>query len=302
MDARPQLIAVMGPTGIGKSDLAERLATSLDAILVNADAFMVYRGFDIGTNKPEDREKYELIDIRDPDEAFGVGEWVGLTLPILETSFTQSRSVVVVGGTGLNIRSLFEEYAGMQGSPDPSLREELVAMEREHGLGALAGELARLAPEGHAKIDLQNPARVRRALEKAKDPRPEIRFRLPDFRKRKLGLTCEPGLLENRLSERIEEMFEKGWADEVRWHLSHGISRRAPAMRAIGYDTMCEFVGGSLTASEAKNKIVVATRQYAKRQRTWLRSEKDVTRLSVSSLDEAGALQLFEEATETLRL
>ncbi len=292
----------MGPTGIGKSDLAERLASSLNAVLVNADAFMVYRGFDIGTNKPDNRGDYQLLDIRDPTESFGVGEWISLALPILQDAFNHHRSVVVVGGTGLYMRSLFEEYSAMEGEPDPELRQSLMDDEAKLGLPALADRLQRIDPTTAARIDLRNPARVRRALEKALDPRPSIKFQLPDFRKTKLGLICDPDILEKRLSERIEEMFAKGWADDVRWHLSQGVSPRAPAMRAIGYDTMIEFVGGSMTASEAKDKIAIATRQYAKRQRTWLRSERDIIEISVSSLDETGALRTFEKATETLRL
>jgi len=302
MDHGPRLIAVMGPTGSGKSDLAERLADSHDAELVNADAFMVYRGFDIGTNKPDRRDRYRLLDIRDPIEPFGVGAWIDEALPILERAYGDGRNVIVVGGTGLYIRSLFEEYAAMQSAPDPELRAEIMRREHEEGLPALFDELRRRDPDLAGAIDGRNPARVRRALEKLMDPRPTKQWKLPPFRKVKLALACPAEILENALSERVERMFAAGWPDEVRWHLSHGVPRDAPAMRAIGYDTVIEFVGGSMGADEAQKRILIATRQYAKRQRTWLRSERDLIEIPVSSLDETGASRAFEKATETLRL
>src|SRR5436305_809189 len=114
----PLLLAIMGPTGSGKTGLAEAIARELGAGLVSADAFQIYRHLDIGTAKPRNKDIYDLLDIRDPNETFGVGEWVKLAQPIAEEHFQKDRHLVVVGGTGLYIRALFEEYAEMSGEPD----------------------------------------------------------------------------------------------------------------------------------------------------------------------------------------
>src|SRR5688572_23240532 len=124
---KPFLLAVMGPTASGKTDLAEHLADETGAQLINADAFQVYKGFDIGTAKSVNANRYELIDIREPDESFGVGEFVQLANAELERLFAGGTSAIVVGGTGLYVRALFEEYEAMSGPPDPQLRADLEA-------------------------------------------------------------------------------------------------------------------------------------------------------------------------------
>lgn len=298
----PKLIAIMGPTGSGKSTVAEALARQFDAQLINADAFMVYRGFDIGTNKPTDRTRYELLDIRDPEEQFGVGEWISCSLPILEQCFETGRNVIVVGGTGLYIRSLFENYSLMQPAPDPELRERIRNRIRIAGLEAVFEELRDLAPSIAEKLDSKNPARVQRALERALSPQPEMTWRLPAFEKCKFGLSVSPDLLEIALSERIDVMLRTGWADEVRRILSHGVSDRAPAMRAIGYQTMSQFVNGQISEADMRAEIFVATRQYAKRQRTWMRSEPGLMQLDIASLDALSYEIATKMAAETLRM
>ena len=122
----------MGPTASGKSSLAEKIADALDAILLNADSFQVYRYLDIGTAKPTVKEQYRLLDLKDPNESFGVGEWVHLAQQELELAWERRQSVVIVGGTGLNIRALMERYGEMSGPPSPELRDALnQKLERE---------------------------------------------------------------------------------------------------------------------------------------------------------------------------
>src|SRR5689334_19868989 len=124
----------MGPTGAGKSAVAERLAEEFDARLVSADAFQVYRGLDIGTNKPEYGSKCALIDVVDPTEEFGLGQWVGLAQQELERCWELARNAIVVGGTGLYVRALFEEFADLRPPPDPDLRRLLEDREQREGL------------------------------------------------------------------------------------------------------------------------------------------------------------------------
>lgn len=268
----------MGPTGSGKSGLAESLAAETGARLVNADAFQVYRGLDIGTNKPADRQRYALLDIKEPEEDFGVGEWVRLALAELAAAWEARRNVVVVGGTGLYVRALMEEYSDLRPPPDPRLRRELENRERDEGLDSLRQELLGLEPR--TAVDLANPTRVRRALERALGPKPADPVQLPPFRRVKLALDPDAAALDELLRSRVASMLGDGWVEEVAVLLDRGISPSAPAMRAIGYQCVVKILGGSILRDEAETEIFLATRQYAKRQRTWLRSEPALIRLS----------------------
>jgi tRNA dimethylallyltransferase len=263
----------MGPTASGKTPLAEALAEEFEAQLINADAFQVYRGLDIGTAKPEAKNRYELLDIKDPIEGFGVGEFVELAGKLLQRLWRESRSAIVVGGTGLYIRALMEEYGEMAPPPDPELRRELVELQETGGVDALARRLRAADPAAAEKVDLRNPARVRRALERALDPRPPIRLEIPPFQKVKLGLMPNAEILGARIDSRVERMVQNGWTAEVRRLMEFGVPFEAPGLQAIGYRALYRHLGGHLLLEDALEAIRAETKQYAKRQRTWLRRE-----------------------------
>ncbi|MBL8064366.1 MAG: tRNA (adenosine(37)-N6)-dimethylallyltransferase MiaA [Chthonomonadaceae bacterium] len=267
----------MGPTASGKSDVAESVAERLDARLINADAFQVYKGLNIGTNKPSDPARYDLIDVIDPSEGFGVGNWVSRVLPILQETFLEGRSVVVVGGTGLYIRALFEEYNDMAAAPSADLRVSL----QDVPLQDLVDRLLELDPE--TLVDLSNPVRVRRALERLLTGDTRIKVNLPPFRRFKFGLLADPMVLNSRIERRTEEMWAKGWPEEVSFLLSTGVPSHAPGFRAIGYQSVVRYLLGEPDAEEAKRNICLRTRQYAKRQRAWLRSEPSLVGLSATT-------------------
>lgn len=286
----------MGPTGSGKSHLAEALAARLDAVLVNADAFQVYRGFDIGTNKPEARSRYRLLDILDPTEGFGVGAWINLVLNELQGAFYRNRDVVVVGGTGLYVRALFEEYGDMKEPPSLELRNELMDRERKEGLSALVDELLSLDPD--TSIDLQNPARVRRAIERWRTPSIKGSFKTPPFRKTKLAIDPSVEVLDKLLRARVTSLWDKGWPEEVEKLLANGVPLSAPAFRAIGYVSVAGFLSGENSRDKTEEDIFRATRQYAKRQRTWLRSEPNLVRLTAQRLGGDDIIQAAHLALE----
>lgn len=264
------MIAVFGPTGSGKSELAEALTDRIDAELINADAFQVYRGLDIGTNKSDRRGDYALIDIKSPNEGYGVGEFVQDASHELARIYEQGKHAIVVGGTGLYIRALFEEYRDLAPAPSPDLRETL----RTAPLIELLAELDRLSP-GH-KVDRHNRIRVQRALEKALAPTAPIEFRLPAFRKVKLGLEIDPLELAQNLDRRVLNLLDKGWIGEVEGLLSEGVLEDSPAFRAIGYAQIAQFLSDKLTFEGLVETIQLQTRQYAKRQRAWMRSEPNL--------------------------
>jgi tRNA dimethylallyltransferase len=285
MPETPHLIAVMGPTASGKTGLAEELADQLEAQLVNADAFQVYRGLDVGTAKPHQKERYELLDIKEPTESFGVGEFVRLAHEICLQNWDKKRSLVVVGGTGLNIRALLEEFTDMQESPNPALRAELNAALEQKGLTFLVQELEKLDSDAFERVDRANPVRVIRAIERAKGEKSAVSFNLPPFRRTKFALDPPSNELSNRIEYRTREMVQNGWALEIERLREQGFRPEDPGFRAIGYRAMWDVVEGRRDLENAIADTIVETRQYAKRQRTWLRSEPNLIRLSAESKD-----------------
>ncbi|MBV6456991.1 MAG: tRNA dimethylallyltransferase [Fimbriimonadaceae bacterium] len=271
----PRLVAVLGPTGSGKTEFAEALADRTGAVLVNADAFQVYCGLDIGTSKPADRARYELLDILEPWQSFGVGEYVRLAAAAISKHVAEGRNVIVVGGTGLYVRALFEQWSDLAEAPSDELRAQLMQLESEQGLQALVDELHRLDPTAADKVDRRNPVRVRRALERlvVKD---RIRFKLPDVPRVKFGLSIPQEVLDTRLAERLDHMLNMGWIDEVIALRAKGIGKSAPAMRAIGYSYILRFLNNELSRTEVRERILMDTRRYAKRQRTWMRTEPNL--------------------------
>lgn len=272
----------MGPTASGKTGLAEAVASELGAELISADAFQVYRGLDIGTAKPAAKERYRLLDIKNPDEPFGVGEWVKLATGHLEAAFADNRHVVVVGGTGLYIRALFDEYSGMSELPDPAFRERLNAAPIDELRKELIERDAGLA----GRTDMANPVRVRRALERLDMPASEP-IKLPAFRKAKLALIPPTDPLELRIVQRASQMLHNGWTREIEDLRLRGYKRDDPGLRAIGYRAFWDHLDRKIDLDEALTATIVETRRYAKRQRTWLRSEKGLVTLSATTEDDA---------------
>jgi len=268
----------MGPTASGKTDLAERLAEILEAQLINADAFQVYRGMDLGTAKPENKGRYQLLDLKDPNQQYGVGEFCRDALAELQNLYKHQTSAILVGGTGFYIRALLGEYDALQSQPNPELRENLQARLKKEGLQPLVEEL--LTKDPNTKIDIKNPVRVTRALERLADPNPPIKVDLPPFNTLKLGIEMEVDLLNRRIEERTARMVQNGWVQEVRQLLDSGYGPGDPGFRAIGYSEIARHLTDGTDLEEATAAATAETRRYAKRQRTWLRSEPSLVRIS----------------------
>lgn len=264
----------MGPTASGKSALAEQLATTLSAQLISADAFQVYRQFNIGTNKPEDPSRYRLIDIKDANDSYGVGEFVLDALGILESCFACNQSVIVVGGTGFYIRALFDEYQEMFPKPTDATRAQTEDDFAKFGLAGMASILQNWEPQ--LDLDWNNPARVKRAYQKYLQRDQPLKFELPKFNKRKICIQIAPDVLNDVISRRTKHLIDKGWVQEVESILASGVSTETPAFRAIGYSAIANYLDKQITLDEAEEQINIATRQYAKRQRAWLRKETNL--------------------------
>ena len=279
MDERPRVLAIVGPTGTGKTELACEVARRVDAEIISVDSMQVYRGMDIGTAKPLAELRKEIphhgIDLVAPDEPMSAGIFSSYARDAARGILRRGRRVLLCGGTGLYARAF---AGGLVGgiSPDPEIRRRL----RERTLEELRAELETSDPVSAQRIQPRDRVRIERALEVQQlVARPlsaqqaEHRFGDRPFDVRWLGLTLEREQLWERLRRRVEEMFQHGLVAEVRRLHAEGYAPTLRPLQGIGYREIGLLLAGKLDESEAREAIFVATRQYARRQRTWFRTE-----------------------------
>lgn len=298
----PQLIAVYGPTASGKSVVAEWLAHELDAQLISADAFQIYRGLNIGTNKPSPPDAYLMVDVCDPMDRYGLGAYLSDVGNHLTRLFHEGKNVVMVGGTGLYLRALLDRWDEISPAPTPEVRKYYDACLAKHGIQWLANLLLERAPHVASKTDLKNPARVRRALEKLETPSEPIPVVLPEFKITKIGLEIPRDPLKERIESRVHAMVSAGWIEEVEHLLNEGVSPTCQAFQAIGYSALARHITQGAHLAIVLDQIIQETVEYAKRQRTWLRSERNLTWIQsvvpVQTVGEPLASQLRRVAIE----
>ena len=276
----------MGPTAAGKTDLAVRLVQSLPFEIISVDSAMVYRGMDIGTAKPDaetrQRAPHRLIDVRDPEHTYSAGDFVRDARAEMARIREAGRVPLLVGGTMMYFRALTHGLAALPPA-DRELRAALDDEARRFGWPALHRRLARLDPAAAARIEPNDGQRIQRALEVyLKSGRPLSEWQAQDAPGAagaaylKIGLLPEPrSELNRRIARRFDVMLREGLVEEVaRLRQRPGLERGRPAMRAVGYRQIWDYLEGRTTLEEAIRDAVTATRRLAKRQMTWLRSER----------------------------
>jgi len=302
--SRP-LIAVLGPTGSGKSGLAIHLARCFGGEVINCDSVQVYRGFNIGTAKAAVEERgqvpHHLIDIRDPHEVFTAGDFArcaretmaGIALPIL------------AGGTGFYVRALLE---GLFAGPErnEALRAKLLDRQRRRP-ASVHRILGRLDPVAAARIHPNDVNKTIRAVEiavSARKPMSELfksgRDGLKGYECLSLGLNPLRGELYSRLDERTAKMFASGLVDEVRNLLERGVPPSAKPFESLGYSQALRLVRGEITQDQAVSETQLRTRQYAKRQWTWFRRQAGMVWLDGFGTDPAVMDQAEKKAAAFL--
>ena len=277
----PVLIIVLGPTAVGKSRVAVDLALRFGGEVVSGDSIQVYRGFDIGTDKPTVEARrgvpHHLIDIVGPEVQFTAADFVREALSAARGIAARGRLPIVAGGTGLYIKALCDGLFPGPGR-DPALRAALEAEAREKGLETLFRRLEAVDPEYAHKIRGRDRIRIIRALEvHAATGRPiSEHFRATESPVKgrtvvRLGLRLEKDELYRRIDARVDRMFERGLLEEVRGLLARGIPETAPPFRALGYSHVLRHLKGEIGLLEAAALTKTDTRHYAKRQMTWFR-------------------------------
>ncbi len=293
-DPRPPVLFLMGPTASGKTALAVDLAQRLPFEIISVDSALVYRGMDIGTAKPDEATRriapHRLLDILDPAEAYSAGQFRTDAQREIAAIQAAGRAPLLVGGTMLYFRALERGLATLP-SADPALRARLAAEFVEQGCAALHLRLAQIDPTAAARIHPHDTQRIQRALEVHQltgrsltelcaHPRNEP---LP-FRIVKLILTPDRPVLHERIKRRFLSMLEQGFITEVERLKARGdLDLDKPAMRAVGYRQVWVYLDGVLDDAALIERGVAATRQFAKRQLTWLRAEPNAAWLNSSS-------------------
>jgi tRNA dimethylallyltransferase len=281
-------VLLMGPTGAGKSDLAIRLARELPLEIVSVDSALVYRGMDIGTAKPNVEIRrivaHHLIDIRDPAMTYSAGEFVLDAAAVMEDIWKRGRQPLFVGGTMLYFHALSSGIADLpQGNP--TVRAEIDARAATVGWAEVHRELAVVDPDAAARIHINDPQRIQRALEVYRLTGQPI-SRLQHCRTSVLAgvdvaefalAPIERNVLHARIQVRFDAMLAAGFLDEVRALRERSdLDAEHPSMRAVGYRQVWRYLEGQCGLKEASDQAIAATRQLAKRQLTWLRARQRV--------------------------
>lgn len=290
---KTKLIAIVGPTASGKSDVAIELAKRIGGEVISADSMQIYKGMDIGTAKVTRKEMqgvpHHLIDIVEPTEPFSVAEYQGLARQKIDEITRRGKIPILVGGTGLYVRSVIDKLEFPSGEVTSAVRRRLEERAEQEGGDALYGELIVKDPAAAGIVHPKNVRRVIRALEVIElTGRPFSEFHR-EWKNREsvydlemFGLTMDREKLRERINRRVDRMIEGGLLDEVKDLVARGYERFLTSQQAIGYKELIGYLEGETSLEEAVDTLKARTRQYAKRQLTWFRADSRVRWIDVT--------------------
>lgn len=287
------LVVIVGPTAVGKTEIAIEVAKNIDAEIISADSMQIYRYMDIGTAKPTLEERqgiiHHMIDIINPDEKFSAADFQARAKEYIKNVYRRNKIPLLTGGTGFYINSICYNYTFSNAQKDDSFRKLLQKQARQYGNQYLYKKLQKLDPIAAQKIHPNNLRRVIRAIEvciktgkpfsyyEEKTKKQESQFDLLMY-----GLTRPRDELYQRIDERVNNMINAGLITEVQKLLKMGYSPELNSMQGLGYRQIINYLYGKTTLSEAIYLISKDTRHYAKRQYTWFLRDKNIVWLNVS--------------------
>ncbi len=304
------LLVLVGPTAVGKSALALRLAPALRTDIISADSAQVYRGLDIGTAKPSHEEqkavKHHLIDLVEPDQDFSAADYQKAAAGVIEKLYSAGKLPFIVGGTGLYIKAVVDFYAFGQKGADRELRKFYEKKASSEGLDSLYAELKAIDPAAAARIHPGDRRRIIRALEVYRLEGRPISEQVAETGREKspytptiIGLYMDREALYRRIDRRVERMIEGGFLEEVRFLRQRGYGKEAPGMQILGYKQLFSYLQGEMSWEETVGEIKKQTRNLAKRQLTWFRRDDSIKWFKI---DEDKSIEnLTENIYETVK-
>ena len=310
-----KLLVIVGPTGVGKSALAMRLAREFGGEIIGADSRQVYRHMSIGTAKPSDADRAEiphhLVDSMEPDERYSLALFLrDAKRTIHNAKETHGRLQLLVGGTGQYVWGLLEGWQVPEMKPNAKLRETLDFRVELEGVEALYEELRRVDASAAARVDGRNPRRVVRALEIALSRKDDAQSRgddderarkiPPDYDAMVVGLTMERSALYERIDARIDAQMAAGWLDEVRGLRELGFGLEHAALSGLGYGELTRHLDGEMALDEAVQRIKYRTHRYARQQYNWFRLSDERIRWLDAPVGDAEYEGLVGEVREWL--
>ena len=283
-----RLIVICGATATGKSDLSISLAQKIDAEIINADSMQLYKGMDIGTAKISTEEQqgipHHMLDLLEVNQDANVAWYQDKARSVISDIHARGKDAIIVGGTGLYIKAILDELNFPD--TDPVVRAELELEFATKGIAPLFERLEKLDPAAALAIDKANSRRVIRALEVIKITGKPFTANLPREESsrypyaKQFGLVMDRDSLSERISLRVDRMWEKGFVQEVEKLLTAGIMQGTTAQRALGYAQVIAQIEGKVAQEEAQEETKRATRQYARRQETWFSRDERITWIS----------------------
>ena len=286
------LIVICGATATGKSELAIALAKEINADVINADSMQVYKGMDIGTAKltitQRDGVMHHLIDVLDISEEANVSWYQQLARDKIDELISLGKSVVVVGGTGLYIKAILDDLNFPD--TDPQVRDKITEQADQLGNEIMHGKLANLDPAAALAIPKENIRRVIRALEVIELTGKPFTANLPRQESSKypkakqFGLVLDRNNLDEKIDQRVEDMWAKGFAREVSLLMTQGLEQATTAKKALGYSQIMSYLNGECDEDFAKQETKRVTRAYARRQETWFSRDDRIKWLAPDSM------------------
>lgn len=299
------IIAVAGPTAVGKTKFSILLAEAFDGEIISCDSMQLYRFMDIGSAKPTPEElaraRHHLVDVIDPREEFSVARYQKMAKAAIRDVFARGKTPIISGGTGLYLNSLLYEMDFSSVPQDDSYRRELMEIAEKEGSCILHKMLAELDAEAAAAIHPNNTKKIVRALERLKEGEGKIRQfsdikeETADYDVILLGLTRDRAELYDRINKRVELLMEAGLLDEVKRLMTMGLTQENISMKGIGYKELMDHLQGEYSLEEAIDRIQKNTRHYAKKQLTWFRRYDKIYWFNISEFadDTAAAEEMI---------
>ncbi|WP_397537596.1 tRNA (adenosine(37)-N6)-dimethylallyltransferase MiaA [Rummeliibacillus pycnus] len=279
------VIAIVGPTAVGKTALSIELAKAIDGEIINGDSMQVYKELNIGTAKitPEEMEgiPHHLLDIKEPTDTFSVADYQKLVRAKIDEIRAKGKFPIIIGGTGLYIQAVLFDFRFTEEKIDDTVRQAYYQELAKVGPEAMHAKLAAVDPKTAAEIHPNNTRRVIRALEMAEHSdiqKSDVEQHLgntPLYKHRIVGLNMDRELLYNRINQRVDMMMEKGLLEEVKGLYNRGI-RDVQSIKAIGYKEIYAYLDGRVSLDEAIDQLKQNSRRYAKRQLTYFRNKMDI--------------------------